>query len=94
MSPRIVRRAKIKQGMNLAGSLSSGSSEIQATGRSVLATHSLSIVVFPEPAEAEISVTGYAVLSFYFSIRCERDNRSARSGGINSFEVKIGEATE
>src|SRR4030066_2047311 len=72
------------------GSLSPSSSDSQVTGRSQTATHSLTSVVLPKPAGAEMRVSLQCMPSFNRLIRRGRWTILGRGGGIYSFVAKIG----
>jgi hypothetical protein len=65
-----------------AGSLSPSSRDSQVTGRPQLATHSLTIVVLPKPAGAEMRVSLPCRPSFSRSSRRGRGIILGRGGGI------------
>src|SRR5512139_3245032 len=66
-------------------SLSPPSSDNHATGLPQLAIHSLTRVVLPKPAGAEMSVSLPSSPSFIRSIRRGRGTRFLRTGGVNNF---------
>src|SRR4030042_1358736 len=88
----IVCKAATRYVRKRVGSLSPSSSDSQATGRSQPATHSLTSVVLPKPAEAEmrVSLRPEERPSFSRSIRRGRRTILDRGGGIYSFVAKIG----
>ena len=86
--PAIVCTAATRYVRKRAGSLSPASSDSQATGRSQPATHSLTSVVLPKPAGAEMRVSVrpkpwlWRRPSFSRSIRRGRRTTLGRGGGI------------
>src|SRR5512136_2904198 len=74
------------------GSLSPSSSDSHATGCLQSVIHSLTSVVLPKPAGAEISVIPAArcKLSFIRSINRRRETTLGRGGGTYSLVAKIG----
>jgi len=72
------------------------SSDSHATGRSQPATHSLTSVVLPKPAGAEMRVTLGVRCSpaFNRSIRCWRRTTLGRGGGMKSLVAKMVAGTD
>src|SRR6266516_2452706 len=86
----IVCKAATRYARNRAGSFSPSSSDSQAVGRSIKATHSLTSVVFPKPAGAEMRVSLRCRPSFSRSIRRGRLTTFGRGRGIYSFVARMG----
>ena len=77
-------------GQKALGALSPSSSDSQATGRRQPRVHPLTSVLFPEPAEAETSVSLRCRPSFIRSTRRGRLTTMGGVRGIYSFVAKIG----
>src|SRR5207237_5558802 len=86
----IVCKAATRYVRKRVGSFSPSSSDNQATGRGPPASHSLTSVVFPKPAGAEMRVSLPCSPSFSRSSRRGRLTTFGRSGGRYSFVAKIG----
>jgi hypothetical protein len=85
---RSLCRDLMKYAQNLTGSLSSSSSESQVTQRGLCGIHSLSKVVFPNPAGAAIRVSFLSNPASKRSIKRGRETRFFRGRGMNNFVLR------
>src|SRR5947209_9097394 len=90
MSGAIVCKAATRYVRKRVGSFSPSSSDSQAVGRSIPSTHSLTSVVFPKPAGAEMRVRLRCRPSCSRSSRRGRLTTFGRSRGRYSFVARMG----